>query len=179
MYYFHHRFPRNFAELFGYDTARLTIVMRHYPLGSLADYRRTHRRLSRLQIKAIVADVATALGLMHGEGFAHCDLKTDNVLLVERGRQLRAILTDLGISKIVDTSAVRVSSAISFRPVQGMSVRYAAPEVVQYFSQYQLAKQYGNAELATQLDQRRSDVYSLGCVLYEAVTGQRPWSGTK
>ncbi|HEY8090687.1 MAG TPA: serine/threonine-protein kinase, partial [Polyangiaceae bacterium] len=104
-----------------------------------------------------VMDLAIAIcgGLeaAHAAGVVHRDLKPDNVLLARDGR---VVLTDFGIARAVADAnrAATVGLALG-------TPAYMAPEQV---------------EGATDLDER-ADVYALGTMLYECVTGERAWSG--
>ena len=104
---------------------------------------------------AVAAQVAAALGALHAAGFAHCDIKPSNVfVLSRRGRdsQPRIKLIDFGVARRLDEPTV--PGAIAGTPA------YMAPE--------QWRGQAGPA----------SDVYSLGCMLYEMVTGRPVFSGS-
>lgn len=106
------------------------------------------------QFRRIVEQAAGALEHLHGKGWVHCDVKPDNFLLNAAG--------DL---KLIDFSiAQKISSGFSafFRkrgPVQGTR-SYMSPE-----------------QIRNEALDPRADVYSLGCVLYELLTGKQPFSG--
>jgi serine/threonine protein kinase len=102
---------------------------------------------------AIVGQVAAALEAVHGSGLVHRDVKPANILIEARGEHDHAFLSDLGISK-------RIDAGDSITATGGWmgTLDYAAPE--------QLA--------AGPLD-ARADIYSLGCVLFEALTGRVPY----
>ena len=97
----------------------------------------------------IVAQVADALDEAHAHGLVHRDVKPANILLEDPGGREHAYLSDFGLSKL---------AAVSESPTQtGQllgTVDYLAPEAIE----------------AGGVD-GRSDVYSLGCVLWEALTG--------
>ena len=100
------------------------------------------------QAVRLAADVADALGFAHGEGFVHRDIKPANVLLDRDGRPL---LTDFGIAATFDEAQQsRPSGTLPF-----MAPEQVAGEV--------------------QLIDARTDLYSLGVVLYEALTGKLPY----
>lgn len=102
---------------------------------------------------AIGAQVADALAYVHGTGIVHRDVKPGNVLLHEDGR---ARLTDFGIARLVADTAHHTRTGTTIG-----SPAYFSPE------------QVGGGTVTT-----ASDVYSLGLVLLEALTGRRPFEGT-
>lgn len=103
---------------------------------------------------AIAREVADALGYAHAHGVVHRDVKPENILL-EGGH---AVVADFGIARAVNAAGgERLTST-------GMSVGTPL-----YMSPEQAA---GEAEI-----DGRSDLYSLGCVLYEMLAGQAPFTG--
>ena len=107
--------------------------------------------LSWQRAASIGAQLAGALGRAHQMGVVHRDLKPGNVLLVTREVGEVAMLTDFGIAKILDAPPLTLTSQICGTP------GYIAPEYVE-----------GKEADA------RSDLYALGVVLYECVTGKLP-----
>ena len=105
--------------------------------------------LSPQEILRIVSDVAGAVDYAYRQGIVHHDLKPDNVMLTTKGE---TILTDFGIAKIAGGTQVTMSGAVMGTPT------YMSPK-------------QGTGERGDQ----RSDVYSLGVILYEMVTGRVPF----
>ena len=112
------------------------------------------RRLTMEQVDFLVDGVFAGIIAAHQRGFVHGDIKPGNILLAVEGRRLVPKITDFGI-------VTAHSTAASTKPVQG-TIAYLAPE------------QLTNAD---EVDER-TDVYSLGAVLYELVTGSRPFAGS-
>jgi serine/threonine protein kinase len=107
----------------------------------------------------IGARLAEALDYAHGQGRVHRDIKPANILMNRYGRPL---LADFNLS----VNAQRLGDTIPF----GGTLAYMAPEHLDAFNP-------AEATAAEAVD-RRSDVYSLGMVLFELLTGRRPFAGT-
>ncbi len=120
-------------------------------LGAIAD--RGPIELST--IIAITAQVAAALAALHVAGFVHCDVKHDNVFVLDEtvGGWPRVKVIDFGVSRAVDEPPI-ADAAIAGTPW------CMAPE------------QWSGAPTA------KSDVYALGCLLYDLTTGAPPFDGS-
>jgi TolB-like protein/Flp pilus assembly protein TadD/tRNA A-37 threonylcarbamoyl transferase component Bud32 len=132
----------------------LYYVMPFVPGESLRGRLVRERQLPVEEALRIARDVAGALGYAHGQGVVHRDIKPENVMLHEG----EAMVTDFGIAKAL-------SAAEGEHLTQtGTSVGTPA-----YMSPEQAS---GDQEL-----DGRSDIYSLGCMLYEMLAGEPPFTG--
>ncbi|MGH7517806.1 MAG: protein kinase domain-containing protein [Gemmatimonadales bacterium] len=102
----------------------------------------------------IAREVASALDYAHGQGVVHRDIKPENILLSGR----HAIVADFGIARAVDVAGGASATATGF--VVGTPA-YMSPE-----------------QAAGGTLDGRSDQYSLGCVIYEMLSGAAPFAGT-
>ena len=135
----------------GTDGDQPYLVMELVDGEDLAARLRRGGRLEPWQAARIGLDVARALGVAHIRGIVHRDVKPGNILLAADGR---AKVTDFGIARLaMDAEATMPGTTLG-------SVHYFSPEQAR-----------GTTTTPA------SDVYSLGLVLYEALTGTRPWSG--
>jgi len=110
-------------------------------------------KLSPEQALTIVPQICEALQFAHNEGIVHRDIKPENLLLDKKGR---VKITDFGIAKIVGAPAGKVSLT-GVRDVVG-TPHYMAPEQIE----------------KPQTVDHRADIYSLGVVFYEMLTGELP-----
>jgi eukaryotic-like serine/threonine-protein kinase len=130
---------------------------------TLADKLRRDGRLSTVEILPLVRQMADGLAAAHRVGVVHRDFKSHNVMLVTRGAddQVRAVVTDFGLawrSEQGESTSLSMSSSEEGE-VSGTPA-YMAPEQVEG----------GPITAAT-------DVYALGVVIYEMVTGALPFTG--
>ena len=109
----------------------------------------------------IVAQIADALAASHEQGVIHRDLKPDNIFLITRdGRPDFVKVLDFGLAKLTGTSGAVPAYTTDAGIVMGTPY-YMSPEQCE-----------GRAEL-----DHRTDVYSLGVILFELLTGQVPFAG--
>src|SRR3954453_10516447 len=135
----------------GEDEGRPYIVFEYVEGETLKD---RIRRLGRLPIDEAIAyaiEIARALGAAHGRGIVHRDVKPQNVLVDEEGS---AKVTDFGIARSMDDSGLTADGRVLG------TTDYVSPE--------QALRHDVNGQ---------SDIYSLGIVLYEMLTGDVPFHG--
>jgi serine/threonine protein kinase len=126
------------------------IVMRYMEGGSL-HARLKEGRLTWDATLAILSDVARALDFAHSQGVIHRDVKPANVLLDDNGH---AYLSDFGIARVMSGSGVRTIEIVG-------TPAYMAPE-----------------QARSQTPSPLVDIYSLGCMAYEMLTGVAPFAGS-
>ena len=135
----------------GESDGELFLAMRFIEGGSLAQRLERERRLDPAEVVGLLAPIADALDAAHGRGLIHRDVKPGNVLL----DQDRAYLADFGLADVVSAPESLVSRAAA--ELSG-TVGYLAPELIE-------------GDRAT----GQTDQYALACVLFECLTGQRPF----
>ncbi|MEQ1690810.1 MAG: protein kinase [Gemmatimonas sp.] len=140
----------------GVTDGRLYYVMPFVSGETLRARLTRERRIAPPECAALGADIAEALAYAHGHGIVHRDVKPENVFTVSG----RALLADFGIARVVndltrDGAEQLTSTGMVLGTVAYMSPEQAAGEV--------------------HLD-GRADLYSLGCLLYELLTGAPPFT---
>jgi pSer/pThr/pTyr-binding forkhead associated (FHA) protein/predicted Ser/Thr protein kinase len=138
----------------GDEDGVLFITMRLVEGTDLRALIATEGRIDPLRAARIVAQVGAALDAAHARGLVHRDIKPANVLL---GRADHVYLSDFGLAKRADEAGglTRAGSIVA-------RAEYVAPE--------QIIEDRADA---------LSDVYALGCLLFEALTGEIPYAGSK
>lgn len=136
----------------GSDEGRPYIVMEYVPGFTLRQLITREAPMDPRRAIELIEPVASALAAAHAAGLIHRDIKPENVLISDRGQ---VKVADFGLARAVTahTSASTTGLVIG-------TVSYIAPELV--------TKGHADA---------RSDVYSLGIVLYELLTGRKPHTG--
>jgi len=135
------------------------IVMEQLPGRTLADVI-VDGRVSERWLVSLATGVLSALGAAHAAGIVHRDVKPGNILLAEDGT---AKITDFGIAKSVEMVSGTGGGTVDLT-LTGQLIgtpAYLAPE-----------------RLAGAPATFLSDLYSMGVVLYEALTGEKPFTGT-
>jgi serine/threonine protein kinase len=137
----------------GEDADQLFITMDYVEGTDLKAIIAVRGRLEPTAAAGIVAQVASGLDAAHARGLIHRDVKPANVLIENQHGEQRAYLTDFGLTKRASSQ-----SAITKTGIIVGTTDYLAPEQLE----------------GGPID-ARVDVYALGCVLYEALTGTVPY----
>jgi serine/threonine protein kinase len=127
------------------------LVMPFYEIGSLARRLRTVERLTLDETVELAAQLGRGLDALHARHIVHRDVKPSNVLLDLAGV---AALADFGLAIATDSTRLTADGQVLGTP------HYLAPELIE-------------GRDATEA----SDVYALGCLLYECVAGRPPFAG--
>jgi len=137
----------------GEEDGELYIVMRYVRGSDLHALVKREGRLAPERAAAIVAQTGSALDAAHAAGLVHRDVKPGNVLLAGGGEEEHAYLSDFGLTRRLGPGSDLTETGQWLG-----SVDYASPE-----------------QLHGERVDARSDVYSLGCVLFAALTGKPPF----
>ncbi len=133
---------------FGQENGLSYIVMQYVDAGTLKEM--LGQPINLMTATNVIEQIADALDYAHDQGIIHRDVKPSNVLM-DRGRW--ALLSDFGLAKIVEGSVQLTGSGVGVG-----TPAYMAPEQGQGLKV-----------------NRRADIYSLGIILYEMVTGRVPF----
>lgn len=140
---------------YGEEGGRYYMVLEFVEGLSLSEYLKTETYLSFEEALPILENIVSALSYAHKKGFVHRDIKPGNVMLRKTEDRYEAVLMDFGLAKMVEgVSTVTGLDAIG-------TVAYMSPEQIRE----------GRA-----VDQR-TDIYGLGVMLYELLTGVLPFQG--
>ncbi|XP_038896260.1 mitogen-activated protein kinase kinase kinase 17-like [Benincasa hispida] len=135
------------------------LLLEFAPGGTLAQHIKNTggKGLPENEVRSYTKSIIKGLIHMHKSQYIHCDLKPANILLVPRntkkGRQFVAKIADLGLAR--RTSKTKANYYL------GGTLSYMAPET-----------------LIDSVQESPSDIWALGCLVFEILTGNRPWGAT-
>ena len=142
----------NVVQVFTVDThdGRPYFAMEYVEGESLTELIRTSRCVDPKRAVQLLKEVATGLGAAHDKGVVHRDIKPDNIMLTKHGG---VKVVDFGVAKVEDPNTKLTATGLAVG-----TPNYVSPEVC----------------LGLEVD-KRSDLFSLGVVFYEMLTGDTPF----
>lgn len=172
----------HFAQIVGFSLDPCSILMKHYPLGSLKEWISTRRSTSSTLVCAqLIEDVSHGVFTMHDNGFIHCDMKPGNILVSQEADRLHAVLADFGIVRVLNPRTLLVE-AFQKSKMRGWSPPYCAPEVLSYlFPSLESTASRAPLNFENSLPSKVMeplDIYSMGIVMYELILAKKPWPRT-
>jgi serine/threonine-protein kinase len=137
------------------EDGQLYISMEYVEGKNLKQYLETHERLKVADAVDIAMQVCDVLAHAHSKNIVHRDLKPENIMCAQSMRGYHVKVLDFGISKLVgqESTSLTATGAVCGTP------RYMSPEQAQ----------------GLDIDQR-SDIYALGLILFEMLTGTHPFT---
>lgn len=146
--------PEYFIQLieYFYSQALSYEILEYLEEGSLADFIAANKDVTEKQSREILEQLSSALATLHKNDIVHRDLKPSNVLIRQRS-PLKLALIDFGISSLLD-KATRILTSLN------ATAHYASPEAL------------SAGDVSTS-----SDLWSLGIMMVELLTGEHPFSG--
>jgi hypothetical protein len=139
-----------------FEDGNLFIAMRYVEGTDLREALAESGPLSPRAAAAVVSEVGAALDAAHAAGFVHRDVKPANILLTGAAGSGTAFLTDFGLTRGLGATQTQLTGTGQWIG----TLDYVAPE-----------------QMAAGRVDARTDIYSLGCVLYEMLTGSVPFPG--
>jgi serine/threonine-protein kinase len=141
---------------FGEDDGQLYMVMDYVEGHSLRKLIAQELRLTPERTVTLGCQICAAVGVAHAAGIIHRDLKPENIMVeMVEGREMARVF-DFGIAKLLDREGLTRAGYVLGTPY------YMSPE-----------------QASAQPVDHRSDIYSIGVILYEMLTGIVPFSATK
>lgn len=137
---------------FGQDQGVLFIAMEYVKGHDLEELLR-EQSLSRSESLEILAQVCDGLAFAHHAGIVHRDIKPSNVRVIRDGRRLHAKVMDFGVARVSNSDMTATGMVMG-------TVSYMAPEYIR-----------------TGKPDPRSDLFAVGVMLYECLSGRKPFAG--
>src|SRR5215510_1560329 len=164
---------QNIAHIYeiGEDDGVNFIAMEFIDGQTLREYiHRVHTDLGK--VLRHLQHVAGALAKAHSSGIVHRDLKPDNIMIT---RDDHAKILDFGLAKLIEPQEPPSTSEDASELATAILQQHSTPGVILGTAGYMSPEQ---AQGKTNQIDHRSDIFSFGCILFEAVTGRRAFEGT-
>jgi eukaryotic-like serine/threonine-protein kinase len=162
----------NIAQIFeiGEDAGTHYIAMEFIEGVTLRD--KIHRDRAELRkLLRILQHVAEGLSKAHAIGIVHRDLKPDNIMITRDGH---AKILDFGLAKLVEPQLIEASATDHEDVATAIMQQHSTPGVIMGTVGYMSPEQ---AQGKTNEVDQRSDIFSFGCILFEAATRHKPFEG--
>lgn len=140
-------------------------VMEFLTGGTLASYLKKHRLLGAKGVVALGQKVAAALDHVHGKGYAHNDVKPNNIMFRRPVDQF-----DTSIAPVVIDFSIAAKKGS--KNLDGVAAKYSSPEKLAFILTDNLPADAHKTDFWT-----KSDVWGLGVTLYQSLTGRFPYEG--
>jgi serine/threonine-protein kinase len=127
------------------------IAMEYIQGGDLAEYTEKDKILPLRETLSIISDVAEALDFAHSKGIVHRDIKPANIMRLKETKEIK--VTDFGIARITASSKTKTGVILG-------TPAYMSPE-----------------QISGKKVDGRSDIFSLGVVMFEMLAGEKPFTG--
>ena len=145
---------------FGIDGNTIFLVMEYLQGQTLKDFLRERGILSPMETAKIGSKIANALHAAHSLGVIHRDLKPGNIIMTTINGKLEPVVIDFGLAKLFIQYGENEENTLTESNILIGTPKYMPPEMIQ----------------GETLD-NRTDLYSLGIILYELLTGSTPFKG--
>jgi eukaryotic-like serine/threonine-protein kinase len=161
----------NIAHIYEIDESDGTnFIAMEYVAGTTLREKIRHERDDLEKLLRVLQHVAEGLAKAHAAGIVHRDLKPDNVMISHDGH---AKILDFGLAKLIETQS-SIQSTEPGSEVPTIIQQHSIPGLILGTMGYMSPEQ---AQGKTSEIDHRSDIFSFGCILFEAVTGHRAFAG--
>jgi serine/threonine protein kinase len=145
------------------------LTMEYLPGETLSARLRRTGKLSPQQARPVIRQILLGLDAAHRAGIVHRDLKPDNMMITTDGH---AKILDFGLAKLIEQAQLPESDSSEI--ATAMMPQHSTPGTVMGTIGYMSPEQ---AQGKTKEIDQRSDIFSFGCILFEAATGKKPFEG--